>query len=191
MSVNITLLARIMYPHLYQPKAWQNEEGEPKYECVLVIDSKDPQIQTIVYETAKIIAADLDGAQPSQDNYPLKPDTKNPLLAGCYTIRARSKFQPQVVDPQRKAILDPNVPADGDWVYASIQLYSYTKPRQGVAASLNGVMFHGPGQQKLGTGGGPSVDEMFGHVPQQAASTTTVAAPAQPQQNQPPGGFPY
>ena len=169
---NITVHARVAYPHLAQPKAFKGEK-DPKYSVTLVIPKDDPQIATIRAIEQALIAKELDGVIPTGNNILLKEAPNNPAMAGCYLMAAKTKDQPGLshrTEAGRQKLLDPTVIQDGDWCYCAINIYAYTQPSKGVTSFLNYVMFDRRGEGKLGTGGGPSEDEAFAHVPGAAAS---------------------
>ncbi|NND99723.1 MAG: DUF2815 family protein, partial [Pirellulaceae bacterium] len=114
---------------------------------------------------------------------PLKVDADNPLLAGCFILKAKSNQKPRVVDGNVQPIMDPSLPEDGDWCYFSIRLFSYdTRGNVGVAPALDGVMFEKKGEGRLGKSGMPNASEMFQPIP--GASAPQIN-PVMPQQNPP------
>lgn len=174
---DVTFRGRIMYPHVHQPHAF-NEGDEPMYMVNIVIEQTDPIVQQISQMTQKLVNDELDGVQPTPDNLPLKVVSDNPNLAGCLVMRAKSKQKPGVVNQNMEPIIDLSCPADGDWCWFAVRLYSYnTRGNKGVSAAINNVMFESKGPAKLGTGGPPSPEESFKNVPRQQQPMQQGAVP--------------
>jgi hypothetical protein len=159
---DFTFRCRVAYPHLHTPHAFQ-ETDEPQFRASLVVAQDDEIVDKLAAATKELVDTELDGNMPNEQNLPLKVDSSNENLAGCYVIRAKSKQRPRLVNRDLSPIMDPAKPGDGDWVYASIRLFSYSvRGSNGVSAALNGIMWESKGEQQLGKGGPPSAESMFG-----------------------------
>lgn len=183
MSTSITIRARIMYPHLHQPHKFNDDEPDkaPMYRATLVMAKDDPAVAQVRAIADKLIKDELDGITVAAEQYLLKEDPDNENVAGCLVIKAKTQYKPNVLENGPTGmvpIMDPAKPADGDWVFANINMFSYnTRGNKGIGASLNGILFAEAGKLQLGKSSAPSAEDMFGNVVAQAAPQTS-AAPA-------------
>lgn len=181
MSTSITILARVMYPHLHTPHKFKDDEpdSEPMYRATLVLAKDDPAVAEVNKLAAQLIKEELEGVNVVAEQYVMKEDTANENVAGCLVIKAKTQFKPNVLENGPGGmvpIMDPSKPADGDWVYANINLYSYSvKGKKGIGASINGILFAKPGSGKLGKSSAPTNEDMFGSVIGNVPQTNTAA----------------
>lgn len=187
MPTSITILARVMYPHLHQPHKFRDDEpdAEPMYRATLVLAKDDPAVAQVNALASQLIKDELEGVNVVAEQYVMKEDPSNENVAGCLVIKAKTQYKPNVLENGPGGmvpIMDPSKPADGDWVYANINLYAYSvKGKKGVGASINGILFAKPGTGKLGKSSAPTSEEMFGdvlaNVPQTGAAAPSGANP--------------
>ena len=185
---NLVIHCRVMYPHIAQPKQFDSDK-DPMYRASLVVPAGGPEAAKILAAYEQHIASDLEGVIPTGNNILLKQDPNNPNLAGYFYVSAKSKFQPELMQntPQgHQPLLDASIIQDGDWIWASINTFAYTRPNAGVSAFLNHVMYDRRGEGKIGSGGGPSADEAFKDVP--VSQATPGQAGGVPQINPNPYG---
>ncbi len=173
----ITLTGRCMYPHLFQPKKWDNKP-EPQFEIAIVIPQNEPVITELWNHAAGMLQAAFPGLAPSMENMPLSVDANNPHIQGCYVVKSWTRQAPQVYRTNASggfdAVIDPNLIRDGDHVAVEVGLYTYDNMRKGVGAGLNSVLYLGPGQGALGRGGGSPPEQAFANVQMPATTTGPV-----------------
>lgn len=160
---DITIRGRIMYPHVHEPHAFSPDE-EAFYQCVIVIADGDDQIAKIQTIVDRLCRDHLDGAVPAGDNILMKEGKVEGHVA--ISCKAKTTSRPKVLQlaPGLPPILDPSLPADGDWCYFSVWLFPYdTRGKKGVGAKLNKVAWSKAGDGPLGTAG-ITDDEAFGEA---------------------------
>lgn len=185
---DVTAYGRLSYPHLFTPRA-ANDQAEPKYSATLLIPKSDTA--TIQRVQAAIQAAVDDGVQrgdfkqvidPAATKYPPLRDgdlpndngeTRGPEFAGHWFIAAKAstKRKPFVVDQSLQPIMQEADIYAGCYVNIALQFYSYkTSGNQGISAQLVGVQFAKDGAP---LGGEPlAAEDVF---------TAITPAPAAPQ----------
>lgn len=182
MSTSLTIRARIMYPHLFTPHLFNDDEADakPMYRASLILRDDDKAVGEVQAIVDQLIASELDGGPVAEDNKTLKRDGTNEALNGCWVIKSKSQYKPNVLENGPTGmvpIMNTDKPADGDWVFANISLYTYnTKGKKGVGASLNGILFASKGEVQLGKSSAPTNEEMFGGVVAGAEQQTAPAA---------------
>lgn len=181
------IFGRIAFPHVHTPHAFNPGEKE-QYRAKIVVPADDPTAAAIMAEAAALIAAEIPGAQVRPENMPVKQAGNDVNAPGCVVLNAKSDYRPAVVGPDLKPLMDGSRPADGDYCWFNVGLYTFKQMGGGVGVGLNGVMFSRIGEGPLGAGQ-KSAESMFGDVagqPQTAAPAATPAAQPAVQQTQRP-----
>jgi hypothetical protein len=154
---------RLSYPALFQPKAPQNGQGEPKYSATLLIPKTDTAtVKQITDAIQNEINAAASAAGAWKGKAPANPtltfydgDTPNPSSGedwgdeckGCYVLRTSAKNKPDVVDENGQKALDATKFYAGCWCYFSINFAAWENTgKKGVGAFLNCVMFDRDGE---------------------------------------------
>ena len=177
--------ARITFPVLFEAKQ-VNGQGEPKFNCGLLIAKNHPQkaeIERGMVEAAKakwgdakymdilkqLKAADKlalhDGdAKSDYDGYP-----------GHYFLNASNKIRPLVIGPDRAALVAADgKPYSGAYVNAIVELWAQDNQfGKRVNASLLGIQFVKDGERLAG--GGVAAADDFEAIPQDAAKTAATS----------------
>jgi hypothetical protein len=171
--------ARLSFPHLFTPQTM--DDGKQKYNCTLLF-SKTSDISALtkaVLEAATKAWGDkakdrlakglikspiLDGDGPQGMNK--KTGETNAGYAGCYFIRVAAGVDrpPRVFRRDVSPAVQSDVYA-GCFVYAVINAYTWSDPRNGdgVSFGLTYIQMAGDGEP-LG-GGAPPADKFFEAVP--------------------------
>lgn len=171
---NVTL----SFPSLFQPKAFDGNQGEAKYQTQMIIPKGSLQEQQITEEYNRVLTEAIAGKKLTRaqatplirpmgttkgllvdcdddpDRYP--PET----FAGCYLFSAKSKKRPLVVDMGQYPIDNDEKIYGGVVANVNVNIYAYNRVGSGIAVGLNGVQKVKDGE-RLG-GGRPSVTDMFG-----------------------------
>lgn len=152
----ITPPIRIAFPHLFVPRAMENEDGtpgKPKYECAVLIP---PDVSLKPFKRA------IDAAMKEKwgkvvklkgDNYPLHDaDEKEDLDGydeGWHFLNAKSGYRPDMIDAQKEPIIEPGVIYAGCWCHLLLRAYTWVNKRggKGVSFSLEAVMFRKKGDR--------------------------------------------
>lgn len=151
---------RLSYPHLFKPEQFDDNQ-DPKYGCVLLIQKDDPQIKTIKEAILKAGQEKFPGKikadkWPSNLHYPLKDgDDKadtNPEQAGCYVISCNSKTKPVLLDRAKRPLTEEDDKLyPGAFVNASLNAAGFdVTTKKGVSIFLNGLQFFADGERLAG-----------------------------------------
>ncbi|HEY5259610.1 MAG TPA: ssDNA-binding protein [Rhabdochlamydiaceae bacterium] len=139
-------LARLSYPALIEPKAFQGK-GEAKYSATLLISKKDPKLK-LLQEKINAAMTEKFGAEakwpkrwmnPLRDGDEEKPD--QPAYRGMVFVKAGAKEdkRPQCLGPDGD-LLDPSELYPGCWVKASVIAYAYEyMGKSGAGFALKGI----------------------------------------------------
>ena len=141
------------YAHVFEPKAFANSTGKPKY-MVSILIKKDDEF-TLKKVKAAINGALLNGKAdkfggkiPTSFKNPVLRDgdtedskMNDPVYKGHFFITAKSNEPPMVLDKNKNEILDRTEFYSGCYGRAVINFYAYNENgNKGVAAGLNAVM---------------------------------------------------
>lgn len=154
----VTPEARIMFPSLFEPSAF--ESGRETYSCLLVFEEGADlaPLEAAVQEALR--AKFPNGASGARNpiNY---GDNKvadwGEAFAGTRYVRASTLFKPAVVGRNRQPILDPAAVYSGCYVRAAVSPYAYdARGNRGVALGLEAIQFVRDGEA-VGGGAAASV----------------------------------
>jgi hypothetical protein len=139
------------------------DEDSAKYQLTIVLPSEHEWWGTLD-KAIKETATAKWGKVPAKAVLPVKcgDDTDYEEFAGNNTVTVASKRRPQVVDKNRKPILDFDDIGSGDRFIVSLQPYAWEFPplnRKGVSLSLSNVMWVGEGETRWD--GGSSAESDF------------------------------
>lgn len=162
----ITGKVRLSYPHLFTPKA-ANENAEPKYSASLIIPKSDTKTLEKIekaIETAKQEGIGKFGGkipavlkEPLRDGDAERPD--DPAYADSYFLNASSKNAPGVIDQSKRKLTSDDDIYAGCYVRASLNFYAFNASgNRGIAVGLNNVQKWADGER---LSGGASADEDF------------------------------
>jgi len=103
---------------------------------------------------------------------------------GTFFIKARTAYQPPVVNHSREAISDPSVVVPGSFAKFVIKVFSYEKPQRGIGLQLEGVQLLGGGQRFASGSKGVSPTDVF----EEASNLGATALAPDSEQAAPPAG---
>lgn len=169
MSKVVLKNVRLSFPDLFNPKSFQDGD-EPKYRASFLIPKEDEKqlaaIEAAVKETAeakwgkkaesvlKSIRGNAnkfcfrDGEEKDYDGY-----------AGNMALSANNKARPLVIDRDKTPLTAADgKPYAGCYVNATLEVFAYDKPANGISCSLKGVQFVKDGDA-FGGGAPASPDE--------------------------------
>ena len=168
----VTPEGRLLFPALFEPKAFENSTVE-KYSAVLVFDA-DADLSALIAEIRNVaVAAGLDkSARNPICNGDEKVADWGSEFSGKTYIRISSQFQPFVCDRQKAEILDSKKVYSGCYARAVVHAYAYNKMgNKGVSLGLDSIQITRDGE-RLGTTGAASAalfDELPDAAPKAAA----------------------
>lgn len=184
-DVIVTGEVRLSYVNVFQPKAPQNSQGEPKYSVTVLVPKTDVStkqaidaaIQQAINEAREkgiqlppmpaIPIHDGDGKKQSGEEYGAE-------CKGHWVFTASSKNKPEVVDANLQPIISPTAIYSGCYGRVSLRFYPYNSAgRKGIGCGLGNVQKLRDGEL---LGGGTTAKEDFGRF-------AAPAAPVYPQQN--------
>ena len=155
MSKKITLVGRLSFPSLFQPRAM--EGAQPKYEATVLMEPASPCIKSFMQEalevlmSGKLSLSEADARQLLKAKPPIKDGNQKQAqgYAGNYYITCRSTQQPDFYGPDKKRL---DIEAAKKLFYAGCKVAVITTPwayakqgNRGVSADLLAVMFLGHG----------------------------------------------
>ncbi len=184
-DVIVTGEVRLSYVNVFQPKAPQNGQGEPKYSVTVLVPKTDVStkqaidaaIQQAINEAREkgiqlppmpaIPIHDGDGRRQNGEEFGAE-------CKGHWVFTASSKNKPEVVDANLQPIISPTAVYSGCYGRVSLRFYPYNSAgRKGIGCGLGNVQKLRDGEL---LGGGTTAKEDFGRF-------SAPAAPAYPQQN--------
>lgn len=148
----VTGKVRLSYVHLFERYKGEDEEGEGKYSCTILIPKGDTVTLGKIDEAIKAAAEagktkHFDGRVPANLKTTLHDGddedvlAKNPEYAGCMYMSITSKTKPGVVDKDRQHIMDSEEIYSGAYAIVSMNAFAYSaKGNKGVSFGLNHVM---------------------------------------------------
>jgi len=139
------------------------DEDSAKYQITLVLDSDDSWWDELD-AAIKAAAVAKWGKMPPKAVLPVKSgdDTEYEEFYGSNTVTVASKRRPQIVDKNRKPVLDMDDIGSGDRFIVSLTPYAWEFAplnRKGVSLSLSNVMWIGEGEERWD--GGSSAESDF------------------------------
>ena len=142
----LTPAATLVYPSLFEPSAFGTEE--PVYSATFLI----PKVNDLqpLKEVIKQAAASKWGTQILKNmgslRYPVrdgdeKAETPDSFYAGMYFVRAKSKWQPPIVDIYNEPITEPSELYGGCVVRAVLTVYGYDyMGNRGIGCGLRAIV---------------------------------------------------
>lgn len=166
---------RCSYSAFFEPKpVSKDQDAELKYGSGFIIPKDHPQIKEIKAVIDKVGSEKFgdawkkikakkpplyDGDAVDEDGELLSDD---PSTVGAYTLNARSKRKPQVVDRKVQPILDESEIWSGCYVNASVAVFAFdVDVNKGVSFGLNNVQLIKEGER---LGGAPNADQEFEEI---------------------------
>ena len=150
---------RLSFPNLFQTASFGGNDTE-KYDATFILDKKEHKaiIKEIQAGMQELADEKFKVKLPQDDKLCLKDgdDTLREELHGAYSLKASTKKRPLVLNRDKTPLTeDDNVIYAGCYVHGIISLWlqdnQYGKR---INASLDGVMFAGPGEPF----GAPGID---------------------------------
>lgn len=142
----VTGKARLSYVNVFKPRASRPGQDAKYSVCVLIPKSDKATIDKVkaaIKAAAEAGVGVLGGKIPPNLKSPLRDgDTERDSAEykGHFFINANSKQQPNVVDAQVQAILDPNEVYSGCYGRVSLNFYAYNQEgNKGIGAGLQNV----------------------------------------------------
>ena len=165
----VTPHCTMVYPSLFQPSAFKNEE--PKYSCTLLL-SKEHDYRPMK-ESMKAAAAAKFGSNiltrlgdldfPMRDGDEKAQGERDNFYYNMYYMRVKSKFPPKLVNLYGEDITDENELYGGCIIKAYVNFFGYDyMGKRGISAGLLAVCKVEDGEP-LGSGM-VNVSEVFGDV---------------------------
>lgn len=147
MAKVITGKVRLCYPNLFTPRASDDDGGNPKYSCAILIPKSDTETMKKIRQAEA--EAEAEGktskwggkgkSKPSVIKDGDETAEDYPERAGNWMMNISSKRKPGVVDQNLQDIIDPSEIYAGCWVRVSLGSYPYTYKGNGVGFGLNNV----------------------------------------------------
>ena len=148
---------RILFPSLFEPNVF--EGVETGYQCQMLFSKTDTGIEWLETHINALKKDAWPHGMPAGSHAPVSDGDETGKAPGCWVIRAKSKFRPEVVDANVKAIIDPNEIYSGCYCRASIDLWPYNKKTMsGIYVVLCNVQKLRDGDR---LGGGTTADQDF------------------------------
>lgn len=170
----VTPVATLMYPHLFEPTAF--EEGKtPTYNCVLLFDKGADltALVDMVRTCAKDNLRSVEGARNPIREGSEKVAEWGEHFNGCKFIRISSKFAPKCIGRDRADLFVSDEWYSGCKVRAVINAFAYdTKGNKGVSFGFSAIQKVADGTN---LGGGGADIALFGDLP--ADTNETLADP--------------
>lgn len=153
---------RLSYAHLFEKTNFGNENSEPVYSSMLIIDKDDKEtvdllkkVFSFMHKNSEKIKGKKNVRLPLRDGDAEKPN--NADLEGKYFMNAKSKYKPEVVgrymDPETKK----PIPLTEDEVYSgcyanvSVNFYAYdSMGNKGIGVGLGNVQKMSDGEKLAG-----------------------------------------
>ena len=174
-GVVVTPEFRLVYPNLFEARAFVRDgkpQGDPKYGLVMLF--KPDEIDGMKNVAKAVAKAKWPGRELKELKFPFKSGNAEAkkrtdagkdgsFYEGTVVIKASSKYQPQVVDLDRKDILDPKRVYSGVYAYAELNFVAYPGVgggQDGVTAYVNFVMVSRNGDRIAGK----TADDVFSGV---------------------------
>ena len=157
--------ARVNYPSVFAPDSFG--DGEAVYNVTLRFPKSNTElmdkIKKAIDETAEKFKAMNGGKLPKSFKYPLikdgDEDYESDGYAGLWTIKAKSKFKPEIVKKaivmgktQLVPITDEDEFYAGCYCYASVDFVSYDRDTsKGISCRLNSLLKSRDGERFSGS----------------------------------------
>ena len=126
--------ARLSYPHLFKPSAFQGE-GEPKYSANFFVPKTDKEfiknLRGLMDAAVKQLYGDKKPANFETWGISDGDDADDEAQKGCWVLKASNKSKPRVVDGKGADILDEVEVYGGSYCRASICAKAYGSTNKG------------------------------------------------------------
>lgn len=173
MTIKIKITnARLAFSHIFVPKVWTDDSGKPgapRFECVLLLKPKDPQVE-MIWDTIRQEANDKWGKDgPATLSSIIKLNkccfydgdnkAEQPGFAGHMALSPHSKTRPMVVDSDKRTplVAQDGRPYSGCFVNASVDIWAQdNRFGKRINSGLVAVMFVKDGEP---FGGGSVAEE--------------------------------
>lgn len=169
--------ARVNYPSVFAPESFG--DGEAVYAVTLSFPKSDTalmdKIEKAIDETTEKFKAMNGGKLPKSFKLPLikdgDEDYETEAFAGLWTIKAKSKFKPEIVKKavvmgktQLVPITDEEEFYAGCYCYASVDFVTYDRDTsKGISCRLNNILKSRDGERFSG-GSKESVEDTYAGV---------------------------
>lgn len=144
-STNLVVQGRARFPHVKNPHSKGFRQGQ--YSTMVTVPKEDGDTAQLLSSAVELAATKLwGGARPVDWRNPLKDGDLDKSgtfnLGGYYFLEAHSKYQPPVVDLQKKPITGAEELKDGSICNFSLRFVAYELPDGcGVSCYLRAVQF--------------------------------------------------
>lgn len=144
----ITPVCRLSFPALFEPRAVAKDKpDEKKYQATILIPAGESLKP--FHKAMEHVMREKWGKlfKLSARNNPIHDCAEKPELdgyeAGWHFIGTSSKYQPQLLDRQKKEVLDPELFYPGCWVRLFCNAYAWDHPQggKGISFGLNAVQW--------------------------------------------------
>ena len=126
--------ARLSYPHIFKPTAFNNE-GEPKYSASFFVPKSEKEFIKNLRSLQDAAANELYPTKRPQnwEQWGISDgdETDDEAQKGCWVIKASNKSKPRVVDGKGADILDEVEVYGGSYCRASICAKAYGSTNKG------------------------------------------------------------
>ncbi len=174
-EIVVTPEFRMVWPNLFEPRAFIRDgkpTGEPKYGLTMLFDPEE--VRDLKGIAAKVAKAQWPGRDLKELKFPFKngdalakkqaeAKKDGSFYEGKVVVKTSSKFAPQVVDLERKEILDPKRVYSGVYGYAELNFVAYPGVgggQDGVTCYVNFVMVSRNGDRIAGR----NVEDVFAGI---------------------------
>jgi len=143
---------RLSFPGLFKAEPFQAGD-EPKFKATFLIEKgsdNDKAVQKAISETAALkwgatkAPKIVDGIRDNSNRFGYADGDKKTYdgYEGMMALTAKNTTRPLVIDRDRSPVTEADgVVYAGCYVNASVEVFCYDKPGQGVSFSLGGVQF--------------------------------------------------
>lgn len=166
---------RLAFPKLWTPEPFQGgQDPTPYFSATFLLPKTHPQVKQLEALMTKLAAEKwgtrgpvvLKGAKAIGKVFLRDGDAKAEYdgFEGNMFVSARSKTRPTTYDGMKNTISEADgIIYGGCMVNAIVSCFAYTKGNNGLAASLKGVQYRGPGDAFSG-GGTPADADDFDEI---------------------------
>jgi hypothetical protein len=192
-GVIVTPKFTVLFPNLFEPKAVVDpktgKQSEPTYGITMLFDPADVKpLWDVIQKVARMNWPNDSAEELRTKTFPIKDGDKEKaraeakgksgdFYAGKKVLKAKSKFQPGIIGPNKQKVLDPQRIYSGCVGIAEINFNAYEGFGGGVNAYLNHFMLLEDGPKLVGH----SALDAFAHI---QGSSTDFDPTAGRQQNQ-------
>jgi hypothetical protein len=165
-GVIVTPKFTVLFPNLFEPKAVTDpktgKQSEPAYSITMLFDPEDIKpLWAVMLKVAKLTWPGIDEDELRRKNWPMKDGNKEAERArakgkngdfydGKKVLKAKSKFQPGILGPDKRDLLNPKRIYSGCVGVAELNFNAYDGFGGGVNAYLNHFMLLEDGPKLVG-----------------------------------------